>query len=112
MAIEKKRMQQRYGSYAKFQSDQLNLLPNEFSSVTSGDPNTASGKALYYSFGPRDTRRIMTAQDAEKIIHDATESATQEAENAADRAQEYLQQLSSYPKVQNHVIIFGTEKGE
>lgn len=112
MALEKKRMQQRYGSYAEFQRDQQNLLPNEFSSITSGDPNTASGKALYYSFGPGDTRRIMTAEDADEIIRDAAESATQDAEDAADRAQEYLQQLSSYPKVQNHVIIFGIEKGE
>lgn len=116
MAIEKKRMQQRYGTYDQFQADKQNLLPNEFASVTSGDPNSVGGKALYFAFGPGDAKRLMTAEDAEAIISnatkEATEAATQDAEDAADRAQEYLQQLSSYPKVQNHVIIFGTEKGE
>lgn len=112
MALEKKRMQQRYGTYDQFQADKQNLLPNEFASVTSGDPNSVGGKALYFAFGPGDAKRLMTAEDAEAIISNATEAATQDAEDAADRAQEYLQQLSSYPKVQNHVIIFGTEKGE
>lgn len=44
----------------------------------------------------------------------ATNAAASEkaAEQAAESAQEYLKELKSYPKVQNHVIIFGTEKGE
>lgn len=107
MALEKKRMQQRYGSYQQFQNDKQNLLPNEFASVTSGDPNTSSGKALYYAFNPGDTRRLMTAEDAENIITSATEDATQTAEQAAESAQEYLKELKSYPKVKNHVISFG-----
>ena len=107
MALEKKRMQQRYGSYQQFQNDKQNLLPNEFASVTSGDPNTSSGKALYYAFNPGDTRRLMTAEDAKNIITSATENATQAAENAAQNAQEYLKELKSYPKVTNHIIIFG-----
>ena len=128
MALEKKRMQQRYGSFAAFKNYQQNLLPNEFASVTSGDPNTTSGKALYYAFGPGDTRRLMTAQDAEGIIGNAVKKATSVAEQAAETSQELynqiqpsvekgLQQISAaeetavkkltnIPTVNNHVIVF------
>lgn len=104
---KKKRMQQRYGSYQQFQNDKQNLLPNEFASVTSGDPNTSRGKALYYAFGPGDTCRLMTAEDAQTTIDNAVQEATQDAEQAAESAQEYLKELKSYPKVKNHVISFG-----
>lgn len=56
MAIEKKRMQQRYGTYDQFQKE--NLLPHEFASVTSGDPNTSDGKGLYFGYGSGDVKRI------------------------------------------------------
>ena len=58
MAIEKKRMQQRYGTYDQFQADKENLLPNEFASVTSGDPNTSDGKGLYFGYGSGNVKRI------------------------------------------------------
>ena len=58
MAIEKKRMQQRYGTYDQFQADKENLLPNEFASVTSGDPNTSDGKGLYFGYGSGKAKRI------------------------------------------------------
>lgn len=89
MALEKKRMQQRYGSYAAFQNDQQNLLPNEFASVTSGDPNTSSGKALYYAFNSGDVHRIMTEEETQDIIKSE------------------IEKLKSYPKVKNHVVVFG-----
>lgn len=58
MAIEKKRMQQRYGTYDQFQAEKENLLPNEFASVTSGDPNTSDGKGLYFGYGSGNAKRI------------------------------------------------------
>lgn len=58
MAIEKKRMQQRYGTYDQFQAYKENLLPNEFASVTSGDPNTSDGKGLYFGYGSGNVKRI------------------------------------------------------
>ena len=58
MAIEKKRMQQRYGTYDQFQAEKENLLPNEFASVTSGDPNTSDGKGLYFGYGSGNVKRI------------------------------------------------------
>ena len=107
MALEKKRMQQRYGTYDQFQADKQNLLPNEFASVTSGDPNSVGGKALYFAFGPGDAKRLMTAEDAQATIDNAVQEATKDAEQAAESAQEYLKELKSYPKVKNHVISFG-----
>ena len=58
MAIEKKRMQQRYGTYDQFQAEKENLLPNEFASITSGDPNTSDGKGLYFGYGSGNVKRI------------------------------------------------------
>ena len=63
MAIEKKRMQQRYGTYQQFQNNINNLLPNEFASVVSGDPNTDSGEGLYFQCGSNTPRRILTEED-------------------------------------------------
>ena len=51
-------MQQRYGTYDQFQAEKENLLPNEFASVTSGDPNTSDGKGLYFGYGSGDVKRI------------------------------------------------------
>lgn len=58
MSTDYKRIQQRNGSYDDFVLS--NLLPNEFGSVTSGDPNTDDGKALYFKFST-DIKRIMMA---------------------------------------------------
>ena len=63
MAIEKKRMQQRYGTYQQFQDNINNLLPNEFASVVSDDPNTDSGEGLYFQCGSNIPKRILTEED-------------------------------------------------
>ena len=63
MAIEKKRMQQRYGTYNALQSKKNNLFPNEFASVTSGDPVSSDGKGLYFSYGSGDVKRLAFLDD-------------------------------------------------
>ena len=63
MAIEKKRMQQRYGTYNALQSDKNNLFPNQFASVTSGDPVSHDGKGLYFSYGSGDVKRLAFSDD-------------------------------------------------
>lgn len=63
MAVENKRMQQRYGTYSQFQNDISNLLPNEFASVTADDPNTTSGKALYFNPESGEPNRLLTDED-------------------------------------------------
>lgn len=96
MAIENKRMQQRYGTYEQFMAHQDEFLPNEIESVTSGDPNTADGKAVYYAFGPGDTKRLMTAEDAAADIAKGTEEATKAAEELRDSTQEIYDQTVEY----------------
>lgn len=96
MAIENKRMQQRYGTYEQFTAHQDEFLPNEIESVTSGDPNTEDGKAVYYAFGPGDTKRLMTAEDAAADIAKATEEATKAAEALRDSTQEIYNNTVEY----------------
>jgi hypothetical protein len=63
MAIEKKRMQQRYGTFEQYTADKNNLLPNEFASVTSGDTSSTDGTALYFKSGIKDPIKVITAND-------------------------------------------------
>lgn len=66
MAIEKRRMQQRYGTYEQFQSDLQNILDHEFISVDSGD-TTLEGttKGLYFKFPGSNPVRIYTTNEME-----------------------------------------------
>ena len=93
------RMQQRYGTYSQFLVDKNNLLPHEFASIASGDPNTSDGKSLNFAFGPGDTKRLMTAEDARDEIQAAASQATDAAEEAAQQAQNYYNQI--VPAVEN-----------
>ena len=61
MAIQLKR-----GSYDQF--DPTALLPGEMAVVTSGDPNTTSGHALYVCLATGDVQRIPTAAEVAALI--------------------------------------------
>ena len=63
MAIDKKRMQQRYGTFEQYTADKNNLLPNEFASVTSGDTSSTDGTALYFKSGTKEPIKVITAND-------------------------------------------------
>lgn len=63
MAIDKKRMQQRYGTFEQYTADKNNLLPNEFASVISGDTSSTDGTALYFKSGTKDPVKVITAND-------------------------------------------------
>lgn len=72
MAIEKKQMQQRYGTYEQFISDKKILIPNSLAVVTSGDPSTADGKAVYLKIGTGEPVRLLTTSELsifEKILN-------------------------------------------
>ena len=73
MAIENRRMQQRYGSYDRFKTDKGKHLPNEFLSVTSGDPNSGTGKGLYFAFTPSEVEQLMTRENGKKLVDDASD---------------------------------------
>lgn len=63
MAIEKKRIQQRYGTFEQYIADKNNLLPNEFASVTSGDTSSTDGTALYFKSGTKEPIKVITEND-------------------------------------------------
>ena len=97
MAIENKRMQQRYGTYTQFDADKSNLLPHEFASVTANDPNTTSGKALYFYSGSGEPNRLLTDEDKTSIDSGITSAANNAAEalNTTSSLQVGLNNLQS-----------------
>ena len=67
MAIEKKQMQQRYGTYEQFIADKENLIPNSIAVVTSGDPSTSDGTAIYLKIGTTEPVRLLTTTELSSI---------------------------------------------
>ena len=111
MSLEYKRMQQRYGTYSQFQTDKTNLLPNEFASVVSGDPNTLSGKALYFNSESGEPNRLLTDEDKSAIdanvsqaVQDASAAvhATESLQIAMNIFQQQLQRKIEMPAVENY----------
>lgn len=63
MAVEYKRMQQRVGTYAQYETYKDKILPNEFIAVTSGYPSTPSGTALLFKNGTNEPRRLAMSDE-------------------------------------------------
>lgn len=72
MAVDYKRMQQRFGTYSEYQSSENGILPNEIISVLSGHPNTADGTALYFKVGTNSPKRLVFADEIEYIVEQET----------------------------------------
>lgn len=72
MAVDYKRMQQRFGTYSEYQSSESGVLPNEIISVLSGHPNTADGTALYFKVGTNSPKRLVFADEIEYIVEQET----------------------------------------
>ena len=71
MAIDKKRMRQRRGTYANF--DLMQAFPQELQIVTEGDPNTKDGKAIYLPIKAGELKRIVTADELPDVATDAAQ---------------------------------------
>ncbi len=78
MAIEKKRMRQRRGAYGAF--DETKALPQELQVVTSGDPNTRDGKAVYIPIEIGDLRRIVTSDELDQQTLDVLQQVLADLE--------------------------------
>lgn len=111
MSVENKRMQQRYGTYSQFQNDITNLLPNEFASVTADDPNTTSGKALYFNPESGEPNRLLTDEDKSAIDANVNQAmqgasaavhATESLQIAMNIFQQQLQRKIEMPAVENY----------
>ena len=59
-------VQHRRGNYSQFIPSKL--VAGEIAFVTSGDPNTNSGTAVYVCFGDGDVQRFATAEEAERTV--------------------------------------------
>lgn len=69
--FENKRMQQLHGAWSQFDPSQL--LTAEIAVVTSGDPASSSGRAIYVCFAPGIVKRFTTYEDFENELSAATE---------------------------------------
>lgn len=107
MSVENKRMQQRYGTYSQFQNDKSNLLPNEFASVTADDPNTASGKALYFNPESGEPYRLLTNEDKTELDADIeqVEQTAETTEETVGNLQNAMNSLQS--TVNQHTTQIG-----
>lgn len=109
MAIDKKRMQQRYGTFEQYTADKNNLLPNEFASVISGDTSSTDGTALYFKSGTKDPVKVITANDNTFITiadkEDNTNKAVNKSTNDDINALKYpsLKYLYSYFYAYNEI---------
>lgn len=74
-------IQHRRGAYNNF--DPSKMTPAEFAIVVSDDPNVSDGKAVYIAFAAGSVKRLATVNDIQADLNEATEEATQRAEEAA-----------------------------
>lgn len=88
-------IQMRRGVYSDF--DPTKMVAGEWAIVTGGDPNTATGRAVYHCFAAGTVERVATYVDAREIVFNslaeieeelnaAVEAANDAAEAAGDAA--------------------------
>lgn len=93
-------IQNRRGNYSDF--DPEKMVPGEWATVLSGDPNAGDGKSIYHCFSAGNVKRMATYEDMEDNIEKATEDireqylqdisqATQSANTAASSANQAAQ---------------------
>lgn len=93
-------IQNRRGNYSDF--DPEKMVPGEWATVLSGDPNAGDGKSIYHCFSAGDVKRMATYEDMEDNINKATDdirnefledinNATQSANTAATTANQAAQ---------------------
>ena len=110
----------RIGTYDKF--DPRKMVAGEYAVVTSGDPDTSDGKAIYMCFSPGDVKKLSTYEDfvafqeavkdeiadykelLETIVNTATE-ASSTAKKALKQASDNENEVSAFGNV---IDNFGT----
>lgn len=100
MATETRTITLRIGPYSKF--DPEKFLPGEIGVVTSGDPYTKDGRAIYACFVSGIVKRFATYEDMLEYIQSATkdiqEQFTQELTDTIDSAKEILSAMNQATK--------------
>ena len=86
---EQKIVQHRRDIYANYAPSKLK--PGEIAMITSGDPNSSSGKAVYACIAAGDVVRLATQDELESYDLAAAASATEAAQSKTDAAAIKLQ---------------------
>lgn len=115
-------IQERRGNYSDF--DPEKMVPGEWATVLSGDPNASDGKSIYHCFSAGNVKRMATYEDMEdnidratdnikneflEGINNATQSASAAATSANHAAQSAQQAAEGAQEVKN--AIEGAVKG-
>ena len=93
-------IQSRRGNYSDF--DPEKMVPGEWATVLSGDPNAGDGKSIYHCFSAGNVKRMATYEDMKENVEKATDdirnkfledinNATQSANTAATSANQAAQ---------------------
>lgn len=69
-------VQSRRGNYSDF--DPEKMVPGEWATVLSGDPNASDGKSIYHCFSAGNVKRMATYEDMEDNINKATDNIRNE----------------------------------
>lgn len=90
-------IQVRRGNYADFDPDKM--LPGEWATATSGDPNADDGMAVYMCFKAGKVKRMATYDDMKQNIEDATsdvaDDVAEQLEESINEATQLAQSASS-----------------
>ena len=93
-------IQVRRGNYADFDPDKM--LPGEWATATSGDPNADDGMAVYMCFKAGKVKRMATYDDMKQNIEDATSDVADDvAEQLEENINEAIQLAQSASSAAN-----------
>ena len=98
-------IQNRRGDYNDYRPSKM--LPGELGVTLLNDPKAVDGKALHASFGQGVDKTLMTFEDAEAMIEDASEQAATEAVEAATHQAEIYAENSSASATQSQSYAVG-----
>ena len=93
------RLRQWHGSYTNFDNYKSEMLADEFAIIDSGDPNTASGKAVYYKNAGGDIVRLVNAEELSTVKAVAIKVPDEIADNWSNVSDSYAAEEGSFANV-------------
>lgn len=102
-------IQNRRGDYNDYKP--ARMLAGELAVTLQNDPKAVDGKALHVAFAPGSEKTLMTFEDAEGMIEDATEQATAEAISGATSRAETAAETASTNGLKAEGYAVGKQNG-
>lgn len=87
-------IQERRGNYSDF--DPEKMVPGEWATVLSGDPNASDGKSIYHCFSAGNVKRMATYEDMEDNINKATDDIRNEFLEGINNATQSASAAAAY----------------